>query len=95
MIGSFGMGSSLVSYEAVNNGAHSSPNIVAKVLSNDDTKREVEELLKRHKDQVTYILEQNRDIIEALRDALLEHEELLGDEIMTVIEQALARRKSI
>ncbi len=95
MIGSFGMGSSLVSYEAVNNGAHSSPNIVAKVLSNDDTKREVEELLKRHKDQVTYILEQNRDIVEALRDALLEHEELLGDEIMTVIEQALARRKSI
>ncbi len=95
MVGSFGMGSTLVSYEAVHNGAHSSPNIVAKVLSNEDTKREVEELLKRHKDQVTYILEQNRDIVEALRDALLEHEELLGDEIMTVIEQALARRKSI
>ena len=42
---------------------------MAKVLSNDDTKREVEELIKRDNDQVTYILEQNRDIVEALGDA--------------------------
>ncbi len=95
MVGSFGMGSSLVSYEAVQNGAHSSPNIVAKVLSNDDTKREVDEMLRRHKDQVTYMLEQNRDLVEALRDALLEHEELLGDEIMAAVEVALERRKEL
>jgi cell division protease FtsH len=92
MVGSFGMGSSLVSYEAVDNGHHSAPNIVAKVLTNDDTKKEVEEILRRHRDQVAYLLENNRDLVQALRDALLEHDELLGDEIMTVIEKTVAGR---
>jgi cell division protease FtsH len=92
MIGSFGMGRSLVSYEAVNNGAHSSPNIVAKVLSNDDTKREVEDMLVDQKNQVRYQLERNRDLVEALRDALLEREELLGDDIRMVLEKTLAAR---
>ncbi|MGH2825346.1 MAG: AAA family ATPase [Actinomycetota bacterium] len=92
MIGSFGMGRSLVSYEAVNNGAHSSPNIVAKVLSNDDTKREVEDMLVDQKNQVRYQLERNRDLVEALRDALLEREELLGDDIRMVLERTLAER---
>lgn len=91
MVGSFGMGSSLVSYDAVLNGAHS-PNIVAKVLSNEDTKREVEDLLRRHRDQVAYLLENNKDLIVALRDALMEHDELMGDEILAVIEGTLARR---
>ncbi|MGH2736838.1 MAG: AAA family ATPase [Actinomycetota bacterium] len=92
MVGSFGMGSSLVSYEAVQNGAHSSPNIVAKVLSNDDTKKEVDGLLRAHKDQVGYLLEKNRDLVEALRDALLDREELLGDDIRDVIEKTVASR---
>jgi cell division protease FtsH len=92
MIGAFGMGRSLVSYEAVNNGAHSSPNIVAKVLSNEDTKREVEDMLVDQKNQVRYKLEHNRDLIEALRDELLEKEELLGDDIRAVIEKTLAER---
>jgi cell division protease FtsH len=92
MVGSFGMGRSLVSYEAVNNGGHSSPNIVAKVLSNDETKREVEDMLVDQKNQVRYKFDHNRDLIEALRDALLEREELLGDDIRAVIEKTLAER---
>ena len=92
MIGSFGMGRSLVSYEAVSNGGHSSPNIVAKVLSNDETKREVEDLLVDQKNQVRYKLEHNRDLVEALRDALLEKEQLLGDDIRAVLEKSLAER---
>lgn len=88
MVGSYGMGSSLISYEAVDNGAHSSPNIVAKVLTNDDARRETEEILKLHKDQVTDLLDRNKHLVEALRDALLDREELIGDEIMTVIEKA-------
>jgi cell division protease FtsH len=93
MVGSFGMGSSLVSYDAVGSGGLGGPNLVAKVLSNDETKREVEDLLRRHKDQVYFLLENNRDLVEALRDALLEQDELLGDEILAVIEETLARRK--
>ncbi|HEX2058475.1 MAG TPA: AAA family ATPase [Actinomycetota bacterium] len=92
MVGSFGMGSSLVSYEAVNNGPHGSPNIVAKVLSNDDTKKEVDDILRKHKDQVAYLLETNKDLVEALRDALLEREELMGDEILAVLDEAEKRR---
>ena len=95
MVGSFGMGSSLVSYEAVSNGPHASPNIVAKVLSNDDTKKEVEDILRKHKDQIAYLLEANKDLVEALRDALLEREELLGDEILAVLEQAHTRRAQL
>jgi cell division protease FtsH len=93
MVGSFGMGSSLVSYDAVVSGGLGGPNLVAKVLTNEDTKREVEDLLRRHKDQVYYLLENNRDLVEALRDALLDQDELLGDEILAVIEETLARRK--
>ena len=92
MVGSFGMGSSLVSYEAVDNGAHSTPNIVAKVLSNDDTKREVDGILKLHHDKVAYLLENNRDLVIALRDTLLAREEILGDEILAVLGEAERRR---
>jgi ATP-dependent Zn protease len=92
MVGSFGMGASLVSYEAVDNGPHGSPNIVAKVLSNEDTKKEVDDILRKHKDQVSYLLETNKDLIEALRDALLDREELMGDEIMAVLDEAQKRR---
>jgi ATP-dependent Zn protease len=86
------MGASLVSYEAVQNGPHGGPNIVAKVLSNDDTKKEVDDILRKHKDQVAYLLEANKDLVEALRDALLEREELMGDEIMSVLDEAQKRR---
>jgi cell division protease FtsH len=95
MIGSFGMGNSLVSLEAIQHGPYSSANIVAKVLSNEDTRKEVEEFLSRHKDQILFLLEKNRDLVEALRDALLEHEELLGDDIRAVIEETLQRRSVI
>jgi cell division protease FtsH len=92
MVGSFGMGRSLVSYDAVNNGMHASPNLVAKVLSNDDTRQEVEDLLWRHREEVAGLLQQNRDLVEALRDALQDQEELMGDEILGVLEEAKRKR---
>ena len=95
MVGSYGMGESLVSYEAINEGPYSSTNIVARVLSNEKARKEVEDTLRRQKDQVIYLLQQNRDLVEALRDALLEHEELMGDEINKCVEEALARRTSV
>ena len=86
------MGESLVSYEAIHEGPYSGTNIVARVLSNEKAKKEVDDVLRRQKDQVVYLLQQNRDLVEALRDALLEHEELMGDEINACVEQALERR---
>jgi len=93
MVGSFGMGSSLISYEAIEHGSFSGANLVAKVLSNDDTKKEVEDILHKHKDEVFSLLHENRDLVEALRDELIEKEELLGDEILSVLEVALNRRE--
>ncbi|MEA2487506.1 MAG: cell division protease FtsH [Actinomycetota bacterium] len=92
MVGSYGMGKSLISYEAFSSDVRSSANLVAKVLSNDDARKEVEELLQLHKDQVAYVLDNNRDLIEALRDALFEREELLGDEILNVLKEAESKR---
>ncbi|MBA3432151.1 MAG: AAA family ATPase [Actinobacteria bacterium] len=92
MVGAYGMGSSLVSYDAVSNGSAGGPNLVAKILTNDDTKNEVDTLLQRQKDQVAYLLENNRHLVEALRDALVEHDELLGDDILGVLTRADANR---
>jgi len=86
MIGSYGMGKSLISYEAVQGGPHSDPNIVAKVMSNEDARAEVDELLHRQKAETIELLERNRDLVEALRDALLDREELLDEEILSVLE---------
>ncbi len=94
MVGSYGMGSSLISYEAVSGGPHAAPNIVAKVMSNEESRLEVDELLHSQKAAAMALLEENRDLVEALRDALLEHEELLGDEILSVLETTRESRAS-
>jgi cell division protease FtsH len=92
MIGSFGMGDSYISLEAVQHSAYSEANLVAKVLSMDETKREVHEMLKLQHQEVLSLLTDNRDLVEALRDELLAHEEIMGDEIATVIEKTLVGR---
>jgi ATP-dependent Zn protease len=92
MIGAFGMGDSYISFEAVHHSAYSEANLVAKVLGMDETKREVDELLKRQHEEVYGLLADNRDLVEALRDELLTHEEIMGDEIAAVIERTLAGR---
>ena len=38
------------------------------------------------------LLEDNRDVVEALRDALIERDELVGDAIVEVIDRALEAR---
>jgi ATP-dependent Zn protease len=90
MVGSFGMAGTLVSFEAVENGPIS-PGIVAKVLANDDGRRAVERLLGQAKADTRTVLDENRHLVEALRDELLEREELVGDEITDVLREAAAR----
>jgi cell division protease FtsH len=92
MVGALGMAGSLVSYEAVAEGMVSRKNLVGKVLGDGDGKRRVEALLHEQKERVQEVLAANRDLVEALRDALIERDELVGEEIIVVIQQALARR---
>jgi ATP-dependent Zn protease len=85
MVGSLGIGGTLVSYEAVQAGPS---NLPAKVLSTDDGRAAVAELLAEVRSEVQSLIEANRRIVEALRDALLERDELVGDEILDVIRSA-------
>jgi ATP-dependent Zn protease len=82
MVGLLGMGKTLVSTAAME---YPAGGIVSKVLSTDDGRAEVEELLAEAKASVTGMLETHRDVVEVLRDALLEREELIGEEILAVI----------
>ncbi|MEO1063146.1 MAG: AAA family ATPase [Actinomycetota bacterium] len=86
MVGSYGMGSSLVSFEAAE--VPGAGNIVAKVLANKDARAEVEEILRDSRQRVEQLLTFRRDVLDALRGALLEREELIGEEIVDVIASA-------
>ncbi len=87
LVGSLGLGGSLVSFRAADNGAFGG-DLVAQVLKDDRARDAVEKLLHEQKAIVTRLLRENRHIIEALRDALLEREELVDREIIEVIEKA-------
>ncbi len=91
MIGAHGMEGSLVSYLAVQNSAFSDTNIVGRVLADDRGREATEALLQRHKAVALALLGANRHLVEALRDALLEHEELIGPQITDVLETAGGR----
>jgi cell division protease FtsH len=88
MIGSLGMDGTLFSYEAVQ--MPSAANIVAKVASTDDGKARIEERLAAARLRARAMLAENRHVVEALRDALLDRHELIGDEILDVIHGAVA-----
>jgi ATP-dependent Zn protease len=87
MVGAFGMAGSLISIEAAK--TPGSPNLVAKVLSDDAARVAVEEILRAARDDVRSLLSAHTHVVEALRDALLDREELVGDEIVEVMSGAL------
>jgi len=90
MVGSFGMGGTLISFEAVEAGPLAA-GIVAKVLANDDARKRVEVLLLEAKETARRLLAEHRHLLEPLVAALLERNELVGDEITDVLERAGVR----
>jgi ATP-dependent Zn protease len=91
MVGSFGMAGSLVSFEAVEPGPVMQ-GIVGKVLANEDARAAVERLLGQAKADVQTLLDNNRHLVIALRDELLQREELVGEEIVEVLTEAEQRK---
>jgi cell division protease FtsH len=79
------MGTTLISSAAME---YPAGGIVSKVLANDNGRAEVEDLLASSKASVTQMLDDHRSVVEALRDALLEREELIGEDILEVIRNA-------
>ena len=86
MIGSLGMAGSLFSHDAV---AAPGANLVAKVSSTEEGKASIEALLNLARNEVRTMLDGRRPVVEALRDALLEHDELIGEQILEVIRTAV------
>jgi len=86
MVGAAGMGSSLVSLAATGR------DLVEAVLADARARDEVERVLDDARAAVRRLLAANRDLVEALRDALVERHELIGDEITAVLEAALTAR---
>src|SRR5439155_357769 len=95
MVGAAGMAGTLVSFVAVQNGAMNDTNIVGRVLADGDGRRRVEELLQEQKTLIKGKLEANQHLVAALRDALLDHNELIGREITDVLRGAEAAEAEI
>ncbi len=90
MVGAHGMAGSLISFLAVQNSGLADTNIVGRVLADDRGRDRVEALLQEQKATALALLDAHRHLVEALRDALLDREELIGSEITDVLEAAAA-----
>ncbi len=91
MIGACGMGTSLISVAAAGNG-YLEGSLVDKVLGDKDARAELDALLMGSCDSAKAIVLEHAAVVEGLRDALLERDELVGAEITDVIEMALRRQ---
>jgi cell division protease FtsH len=93
MIGACGMGDSLISIAAAGNGILSG-GLVEKVLADKQTRAELDALLQSSRDIARSIITQHSNVVESLRDALLERDELVGSEIIDVITGSLELSES-
>jgi cell division protease FtsH len=85
-VGLFGMGKSLISVGAIQPSMMDGDPI-RNVLSDPERRKEIDDLLNSCRRQVRQLLESKRHVVEGIREALLEREELIGDEI----EELMAR----
>ncbi|HEV2889549.1 MAG TPA: AAA family ATPase [Frankiaceae bacterium] len=95
MVGECGMDDTLISFAAIQSGPLSDSNIVARVLGDDAGRASVERLLTEQRASTLALLDANRHLVEALRDALLERSELIGHEITDVLEAAQERHSKV
>ena len=88
MVGAAGMAGSLVSFAAVEG------DLARAVLADPAARAQVEAVLDAARDRVRWLLSHNRHLVEALRDALLERHELVGEQIVEVLLAAGGERRS-
>jgi cell division protease FtsH len=88
LVGAAGLGGSLVSLAAYQQGPFGGSDLVGRTLGDPNTRPEVDRILAVSKARARAMIAANTHILEALRDALLERDELIGDEITAVCESA-------
>ncbi|MBO0926289.1 AAA family ATPase [Cellulomonas sp. zg-ZUI199] len=86
MVGAAGMTGSLVSFAATDR------DLVSAVIGDTAARAQLEDVLDSARATVRRLLASNRDLVEALRDALLDRHELVGEEITSVLEKTVAAR---
>lgn len=85
MVGATGMVGSLINLSAIQGSAMSDTNLVGRVIADASSRAAVEKLLAEQKLVASQVLQIHRDKVEALRDALLDRHELVGEEILEVL----------
>lgn len=80
-VGVYGMGRSLVSLAAGGTGPFGESDPIGAVLADGERRKEVDAILADCRERVRRLLLAKRHVVEGVRDALLEREELIGDEI--------------
>jgi ATP-dependent Zn protease len=94
-VGVYGMGKSLISAAAAGAGQYGeAADPIGRVLSEPDRRKEVDAILNDCRDRVRNLLLKKRAVVEGVRDALLEREELVGDEIEVLMAE-LGEREPI
>ncbi len=88
MLGSCGMGSSLISYDAVQASALAGTNVVGRMLADAQGRQALEEFLQQQRRYVRELLARHRHCVQALADALMVHHELYGSQISEVLAAA-------
>jgi cell division protease FtsH len=91
MVAYYGMGNSLVSAAAV------PPNMwgidaLGELLKPGPTRDEIEAILQRCRQEVEALLRQKAHVVEAIRDVLMEQEQMTGDEFAALMESLNERR---
>lgn len=81
-IGRYGMGKRLLSFSMFPPSTWSgNDTFYSKMLEDPEIRQEVDELLKECKAEVTTLLKKRKFAVEMIRDELLEHDELVGDQL--------------
>jgi cell division protease FtsH len=93
-VGLFGMGKSLASVAASGPSPYGDVDPIGRVLSDPDRRKEIDVLLNDCKDRVRNLLLKKRHVVDGVRDALLERDELIGDEIEALMAE-LGEREPI
>lgn len=81
MVGAYGMAGSLISVEA----SRAPGDLVSKVLSDETCRKAVDELLEGARSQARQVILSHLGAVEALRDALVAGDELVGDQITEIV----------
>jgi cell division protease FtsH len=90
-VGMYGMGHSLISATL---DADQLESAIGATLGDRDRRKEVDALLNDSRDNVRNLLLKKRHVVDGVRDALLEREELIGDEIEALMAE-LGEREPI